>query len=177
MLYEPAGTLNKKETGQYGGPRGRNLLPGGWDGGHRTRAWFGDGVVRVHRFDEPWSTWRWLSPERSWSDQFYVNLEHPWQRTPIGFDTGDWILDIVVRSDRTWEYKDEDELEWELAMGMVSPEWADRTWASAHRVVHTIREWGWPFTADWDSWLPAPDTPLPELAEDWAQVAASGSGE
>jgi hypothetical protein len=34
-----------------------------------------------------------------------------WQRSPIGFDTGDRMLDVVIEDDGRWHYKDEDELQ------------------------------------------------------------------
>ena len=53
--------------------------------------------LRAHPAGEPWSEWRWLEADGSWSSTFYINLEQPWIRTPIGYDSHDWILDIVVR--------------------------------------------------------------------------------
>lgn len=42
------------------------------------------------------------------ADARYVNIEEPWQRTPIGFDSRDHLLDIVVTVDlSTWHWKDE----------------------------------------------------------------------
>jgi len=54
---------------------------------------------------------------------WYINLEEPFRRTPIGFDYMDQTLDIVVEPDLTsWRWKDEDEFEEALAKGVYSPE-------------------------------------------------------
>src|SRR5438046_2771238 len=40
---------------------------------------------------------------------WYLNLQTPLRRSSIGFDLWDQVLDVVVRPDRTWSWKDEDE--------------------------------------------------------------------
>ena len=45
-------------------------------------------------------------------DCWYVNLQEPIRHTPIGFDTMDHTLDIVIYPDMSeWKWKDEDEFE------------------------------------------------------------------
>jgi hypothetical protein len=41
---------------------------------------------------------------------WYVNLETPARRHADGVDTTDLVLDVVVAPDRTWVWKDEDEM-------------------------------------------------------------------
>jgi hypothetical protein len=60
-----------------------------------------------------------------WSDYFYLNLEDPWRRSDLGFDSGDWELDIVG-TPTAWQQKDEDELEWSEQIGLVIPDWVAR---------------------------------------------------
>ena len=50
---------------------------------------------------------------------WYVNFEQPLRRTPVGFDTFDEKLDLIVRPDGTYVWKDEDELEQAAALGLV----------------------------------------------------------
>jgi predicted RNA-binding protein associated with RNAse of E/G family len=152
------------------------MLANGWDGTHELVEWLGLGVLRVHRFGQPWSVWRWLDADRTWSEDFYVNLEDPWRRTPIGFDSGDWILDIVARDDSSWRYKDEDELAWVESTGAVSAEWAERARAAATAAIADIDARAWPFSADWDEWLPPSGAELPTLPGEWARVDQPGSG-
>jgi hypothetical protein len=175
-LFQPAGTLWRRSTGTRGGPRGRNMLPEGWDGGHELLTWAGDGVLRMHRFGEPWSVWRWLDSDRRWSDDFYVNLEDPWRRTAIGFDSGDWILDVVARADGDWHYKDEDELAWAESAGVVDADWVERTRDAGRRAVAWIEAGEWPLHEDWDRWLPDASPELPTLPDDWATVGGGGTG-
>jgi hypothetical protein len=175
VLYEPAGTTWMREAGKRSGPRGRNLLAADRTGRFEEHVWVGDGVLRVHSFGEPWSVWRWLDSNSHWSPQFYLNLEDPWRRTPIGFDTGDWVLDVFGVPDN-WAYKDVDELEWLEATGQVSPAWAERTRSAGRASAAALDSRAWPFSADWNRWLPDVGRGLPELAANWADVDGPGDG-
>jgi hypothetical protein len=175
-LFLAAGSLWRRASGIRGGPRGRNMVPSGWDGGHDEVEWLGQGVPRVRRFGEPWSVWRWLDADSRWSDDFSVNLEDPWRRTPIGSDSGDWILDIVARADGSWRFKDEDELAWASETGEADPAWVARTWRAAERAIGRITAHDWPFAADWNEWLPPHSDELPALPEDWSWVDVPGTG-
>jgi len=44
-------------------------------------------------------------------DHWYVNFEQPLRRSPVGFDTFDEKLDLIVQPDGSHRWKDEDELE------------------------------------------------------------------
>jgi hypothetical protein len=177
VLFQPAGTVWRRARGARGGPRGRNLLLEYPLTGHDDVEWIGDGVVRVHRFGEPWSVWRWIDHNGQWRDDFYVNLEDPWRQTSVGFDSGDWVLDLVARSDRSWRYKDLDELAW---IESLEP---NGTWVPAVRSAGiqasvAIEEGSWPLDADWDAWIPAMNIggELPVLPGDWARDVTPGEG-
>ena len=49
-------------------------------------------------WDESWSFLGW-----------YVNLQSPLRRSPLGFDMTDWALDVWVEPDGRWQWKDEDD--------------------------------------------------------------------
>jgi hypothetical protein len=174
-LYQPAGTIGKRAAGERSGPRGRNLLPADRDGGHEDVEWTGDGVLRVHSFGEEWSVWRWLDGSGQWSEHFYLNLEDPWRRTVIGFDSGDWELD-VVGSSASWTYKDEDELQWSEDVGLVEHAWARRTRAAGARASTALEANEWPFNADWNRWLPRVDLKVPVMPVNWSLVDQVGTG-
>ena len=48
-----------------------------------------------------------------------MNFEQPLRRTPIGFDTFDQKLDLIVMPDGAYRWKDEDELEQAAALGLL----------------------------------------------------------
>jgi hypothetical protein len=51
---------------------------------------------------------------------WYINLQDPIRRTPVGFDTCDHMLDIVFSPDKSsWNWKDEDHLADAVALGIL----------------------------------------------------------
>lgn len=166
--FEPGNAVGMHSTRPKGGPRGRNLEPGTPHTGFAQGIWTGDGVLRVHRPGEAWSTWRWLGADRTWSGTWYVNLEEPWARSSAGYDTEDWILDVVVADDgASWRYKDEDELEWAVASGRFTTAEIARVRLAGLDAVAVIESRAWPFDFDWNAWLPPAGLPVPALQPGW----------
>lgn len=106
-------------------------------------------------------------PRRVW----YVNLEQPVERTPIGFDTVDHALDVLIELDgSSWSWKDEDELAAAIRAGLFTDEEAVgfRRWGE--RARDRIVSGEPPFDRDWTGWRPDPGWPTPELPEGWDRV-------
>lgn len=164
-LFQPAGSDVLVRTGRRGGPTGRNMFPGGWDGGHAEVPWTGAGLLRVHRRGQPWSVWRWLDPG-GWRPGCYVNLEQPWSTGVLGFDSRDWILDLVVAGDGSIEWKDADELDWCESVGSVSRDEAAVIRAAGRQAAAAVAARRWPFDEDWNRWLPDAGWPAIPLTGD-----------
>ena len=99
---------------------------------------------------------------------WYVNLEQPLERSPVGFDTVDHALDVLVELDgSSWSWKDEDELAEAVRDGLFTEEEAAdfRTWGE--RARDRILAGDPPFDRDWSGWRPDPAWPIPELREGW----------
>ena len=96
---------------------------------------------------------------------WYVNLEEPFRRTPLGFDVRDLQLDILVDTERKWRWKDEDELEGSVERGLISEAVARRARAEGAAAIADIERGAWPFTDDMRDWRPDPAWPIPTLAE------------
>ena len=101
---------------------------------------------------------------------WYVNFERPLRRTPIGVDTFDEKLDLLVFPDGGREWKDEDELEQAAALGLLD--------AAAVRAEARARAAEWPFPTGWEDWRPDPAWPVPQLppAGTWSEGAVRGTG-
>ena len=102
-----------------------------------------------------------------WSDDWelehwYVNFEQPLRRTALGVDTFDEKLDLIVRPDGSYVWKDEDELEQAAAAGLLDPA---EVRAEAERVLEE-----WPFPTGWEDWRPDPAWTVPRLPEGWDAV-------
>jgi hypothetical protein len=98
---------------------------------------------------------------------WYVNLEDPWRESPFGFDTTDHLLDVWIDPDRSWRWKDEDELAEAVEIGLFTRAKADAIRAEGERAIERIEAWSSPFDEGWETWRPDPDWPLPELPNDW----------
>jgi hypothetical protein len=76
------------------------------------RPWGGD-VLMMHPREGEHSVWLFRTPEGELR-QWYVNLERPavrWRDRSglVGLDTIDYDLDVIVRPDLRWAWKDEEE--------------------------------------------------------------------
>jgi hypothetical protein len=107
---------------------------------------------------------------------WYVDLQEPLRRTPIGFDTMDHLLDIVVSPDRSeWRWKDENEFAEAVAIGVFALEEARAIRAEGERVIGLLETNESPFCDGWESWSPPPQWGIPGLPEDWETVAIQDS--
>lgn len=153
LLYLPRGTPHKR----WG--RGENagqLLDASWTSDTLRFMYPG----RAHSI---WASWH---PDGSfWG--YYVNLEEPYRRTPIGFDTNDHHLDIVVGSDLRWFYKDEPALDDREREGTYSSALIAQIRREADDVTRVIEAGGSPFDEGWERWRPDPSWTIPALDERW----------
>ena len=107
----------------------------------------------------------WAQPD--WQFQrWYVNLQEPVERREWGFRMTDEFLDVVVQPDRSWCWKDEDELAEAVAVGRVSAGRAERIRHEGERVVADIEAGRPPFDGTWRDWRPDPGWPIPMLPDD-----------
>ena len=105
-----------------------------------------------------------------WDDRgefagWYVNLQEPLRRSPLGFETDDLVLDIRIQPDGSWAWKDEDELEEAVRLGRFTNAEARVIRAEGE---HVLEEQPWP--TGWEDWRPDPGWPLPRLPEGWDVV-------
>jgi hypothetical protein len=132
--------------------------------------------------------WRWLggrlmiseagsshSVYVSWSDEgeflgWYVNLEEPWRSSVFGFDATDHLLDIVIRPDRTWRWKDEEHLAEAVDVGLFALEQALAIREEGERVLERVEAWLAPFAEGWETWTPDPEWRLPSVPPGWEKL-------
>jgi hypothetical protein len=53
--------------------------------------------------------------------KYFINMEEPFRRSGIGFDTQDHTLDIEVTPELKWRWRDEQELDDHVAEGFYTP--------------------------------------------------------
>ena len=111
----------------------------------------------------------WLAPDWRFGG-WYVNLQEPFCRTALGFDYMDHMLDIVIEPDLTWRWKDEDELDDAVSIGLVTQQWADEVRREGERVIERVEARQPPFCDGWELWQPDPSWSIPELPTGWSDV-------
>jgi Protein of unknown function (DUF402) len=107
----------------------------------------------------------WLDDGEQWG--WYVNLQRPFRRTPLGFETMDLMLDVTIELDRSWRWKDEDELEVFVERGVFDEALAGRLREEGLEVARRAERNEGPFAEDWSEWRPAASMPPPELPPGW----------
>jgi predicted RNA-binding protein associated with RNAse of E/G family len=110
----------------------------------------------------------WLDGGTQWG--WYVNLQRPFRRTPLGFETMDLMLDVVIDLDRTWRWKDEDELALFVERAVFSTELAARVREEGREVARQAERGAAPFDGSWADWRPDPRWPRPTLPAGWERV-------
>ena len=100
--YLPPGAQFAFPAGDHG------LGPHPW---HGRGGWKGHGVLMLQRPGERYAVWHfWDGAERAFAG-WYVNLQEPFHRTPIGYDTYDLELDIWMPAAGGWSFKDDELLD------------------------------------------------------------------
>ena len=166
VLYQAPGVVCKRRSGLRGGPQGRGLVQ--WDGSHQDRVWTGPPTLRLHPAGQSYAVIRrWdFNADRAYG--WYVNLESPWRRTRIGFDSWDLILDVTVADDlSSWAWKDADELDWGVSVGKLSVKDAEEIREAGRLAVDALERRAWPFGDDWSAFRPDLNWPVPTLPDGW----------
>lgn len=120
--------------------------------------WAGNGALMISRPREPYSLWLFWNKAGE-HESWYVNLELPWRRTESGFDSRDHQLDIVIRRDRSWQWKDEDELRDAVSADLLTAREADQIRADGERVVAQLDRL---LPTGFESWRPPTYADAPE---------------
>lgn len=155
-IVQPTGSPIMRRIAARGGPNGRSFLPGTWDGSRQESRWDRPPSVRLHPIGRGYAVIRaWLAEEERF-DGWYVNLEQPWSRTSVGFDSRDDVLDVTVSDDLSeWRLKDADELEFSVEVGLLSSTEARSIHETAESAIDDIAHRRWPFDdSTWSSALP-----------------------
>lgn len=135
------------------------------------RRWHTEGTLRIKDPHSMWSLWVFWEPGMTDVRGWYINIDAPYKRTRLGFDTWDMFLDVVVQPDReTWRYKDEDEFAAAIEAGIFTEYEVQSVWDTAAKALQTVAENRQPFDNFWANWRPDPNWEMPQIPGDWEQV-------
>jgi hypothetical protein len=169
LTYWPPGAEVRLPTASDGGAQVR-LPTSPWI--LRPSRWHSFGVLCHWRPGDHHSVW--LFWDRAWRfDRWYVNLQAPFVRTPLGFDATDDVLDIEIRPNREWTWKDDDELEEAIKAALLTAGEADVIRSEGRRAIERMNRRSEPFTTDWTAWRPDEAWSVPVLPKGWDAVRAT----
>jgi hypothetical protein len=134
---------------------------------HGKRSWHGHGVLSLRRPGEAYSVWHfWDGPDRSFAG-WYLNLEEPFRRTAIGYDTQDLELDVWIPVAGPWRFKDEELLSERVRDGRYTVEQAAATRRLGEEIgamVDRGEQW---WEGGWASFEPDPAWRGPAFPTGW----------
>jgi hypothetical protein len=124
-------------------------------------------VLRLMFPGKAYSIWLFWEGDPRQFTTYYVNLEEPFRRTTIGFDTNDHTLDILVAPDLSWRLKDEQDFEALVETGNFSAEFGRTVREAAREAVQLVESGSSPFCDGWDCWACPEDWEVPMLHPRW----------
>lgn len=165
-LYIPPGTRGRRPQRAFLDYT-KQLRSGEW--AYREHVWHSTHALRLTPLDAAYSL-DLLWDRRDWSFRgWYVNLQDPIRRSPLGFDTFDHALDLWFDASGTWTWKDEDHLAELVGLGVFSPARAAEIRAEGEHVLARRHEL---MPTGWEDWRPDPSWPIPTLPTGWQLGAA-----
>jgi protein associated with RNAse G/E len=101
---------------------------------------------------------------------YYINFQEPFRRGAYSVDTLDLDLDIIIRPDLSFEWKDEDDYQKAIDHGIIFPEWIDGIEAAKRDVFDKLERRKYPFDGYWLNWMPDPSWSPPRLPANWDKI-------
>ncbi len=164
VTYVPGGAPLGFPEGPWPTPDGRHA----WSA--KTH-WQGHGVLMAQEPGASYAVWHfWSGPERAFAG-WYVNLQAPFRRTAIGYDTQDLELDIWIPRDGPWTFKDMELLDVRADEGRWSRARAAEIRALGHELGARLARGERLWDEDWSTWVPDPAWRPPDaLPDGWDRV-------
>lgn len=159
------------EGSPFGFPDGDWPTPSGMHPWSDRKTWQGHGCLMIQRPSDTYAIWHfWSGVERNFLC-WYINIQEPFRRTVIGYDTQDLELDLIVYPDGQWELKDDELMDQRVLEGRWSKERVAKIRTIGAEIAARLEkgERWWPL--DWCDWRPDPTWVVPnKLPDEWAIV-------
>lgn len=151
-------------------PKGNWPIPNGCHPWSDHSSWKGHGVLMIQKPGEPFAIWHfWKGDSREFSC-WYINLQVPFRKTSIGYDTQDLELDFIVDPDKSWEVKDEELVHQRAREGRWTLKEADEIIKYGNKLKQRLATNDPWWDLSWSNWKPDPawhPSPLPKA---WNQL-------
>lgn len=162
------------EGSPFGFPKGDWPTPSGLHPWSDRSSWQGPGCLMIQRPQDAYAVWHfWRNPGRDFVC-WYINLQEPFRRTAIGYDTQDLELDLVVYPDGRWQLKDDELMDQRVEDGRWSAERVAEIRAQGAKIAARLEagERWWPL--EYRDWKPDPAWVVPSALPSGWEAAARG---
>lgn len=161
------------EEAPFSFPPSADGRPHPWSG---KQSWEGHGVLMLHRPGDHYAVWHfWEGPERHFAG-WYLNLQEPFRRTPVGFDTMDLELDVWIPVDGPWCFKDEERLYERVRDGRFTEEQAAEIRSVGDELGTTLDRGERWWDERWAEFRPDGSWHAPSWPEGWDGRGPDGRG-
>ena len=130
-------------------------------------AWEGHGVLMLQRPGESYAVWHFWEGEGRDFAGWYLNLQEPFRRTAIGYDTQDLELDVWVPAGGDWSFKDDELLDVRVAEGRFTAAEAVEIRALGAEIGRMLDAGGAWWDEAWSGWRPDPHWAVPKPSPGW----------
>ncbi len=103
-------------------------------------------------------------------DCYYINFQLPFKRTPLGFDTLDLDLDIVIEPSYDWQWKDVEEYQHGIQTGGIKLEWIGEVERARKEIATRLQSRSYPLDGSWLNWTPNLNWPALKLPVNWDTI-------
>jgi hypothetical protein len=171
-LYMMPGTICKHPCGYEGSPV-PHFLPDEWQ--LIDRQWQGGGALYLSQPGQWYAVMGLFGENGERIERWYINLQTPYQRTPVGFDYLDQELDIVINRDlTTWQLKDEEKFLEAQRRGRISIEQAAQVRLVGKNFLEQLQSNHLTLFEVWQSWRPPEEWNIPPVPDGWDCIVSSG---
>ena len=161
VTYLPPGAPFAFPAGDW--PGGRHP----WDG---RGGWEGHGVLMLHRPGDRHAVWHfWEEPARRFAG-WYLNLQEPFRRTSVGFDTQDLELDVWIPAGGRPRRKDWELLDRRVAEGRFTAAEAETIRADGDALAAAAEAGERWWDESWAAWEPDPAWMAGPLPAGWDEL-------
>jgi hypothetical protein len=160
------------EGAPFGFPEGDWPTPSGRHPWYGRGLWEGHGVLMLQRPDDRYAVWHfWDGPEREFAG-WYLNLQEPFHRTALGYDTQDLELDVWIPADGDggWSFKDDEQLEERVREGRFTAEEIVAIRAEGWRIAAMLDAGEHWWDDSWSRWSPPAGWQPQPLPKGWDVV-------
>jgi protein associated with RNAse G/E len=101
---------------------------------------------------------------------YYVNFQLPFKRNLSAVDTLDLDLDLIINPDLSYEWKDIEDYQNAIALGIILPEWSRGIESGTDEIMEILERRQYPFDGSWLDWKPDPAWQPPTLPQNWDKI-------